>query len=329
MEISRVVYSTEKSEYQPSYTPDVVFARRETGNLAMQILTPIGPDFPPDPNRKPSPLWQMVHEQRAKEAKEEGRKPPEQKKDPRRFPLIVHVPGSGWGGADGHGGVVQMVEFAKRGFVVASISYRGTYKDDVRYPAAVQDTKEAIRYLRANADIYHIDTKHVALIGDSSGGHTVAAAALTGDEPRFNIGEHLDQTTAVNACCIFYGPNDLLNLVPDRIAEGKKLRPLEGEYPFEAWEIFKTDFLENPKEMLADASPINYITKDKKLPAFLFLQGEEDAIIPMAQGLRFCQRVRDCGGRSEFVKIAAAGHGNGCWNEETRSIVANFFKAYI
>jgi acetyl esterase/lipase len=50
----------------------------------------------------------------------------------------------------------------------------------------VQDTKEAIRYLRAHAGEYHIDTAHVGLLGDSSGGHTVAMAALTGDEPRFN-----------------------------------------------------------------------------------------------------------------------------------------------
>lgn len=324
MEISRVIYSSERREYQVSYTPDVVYAKRETGDLAMQILTPVYPNFPPKEQPHRHPLYEKIHEQEKKEHKA----PPHQQIDTRKFPLIVDVPGSGWQGADGHGPVPLMVEFAKRGFVVASISYRGTYKDDVRYPAAVQDTKEAIRFLRANAEIYHIDTEHVVLLGDSSGGHTVAAAALTGDEPRFNIGEHLDQSTAVNACCMFYGPNDLLNLVSDRLAESKRLRPGEGEFPFEAREIFKEDFLADPQGMLADASPINYITRDKKLPAFLFMQGEEDAIIPMAQGLRFCQRVRDCGGRAEFVKIAAAGHGNGCWSAESMDIVAKFFQAY-
>lgn len=98
-----------------------------------------------------------------------------------------------------------MVELARQGFVVASIAYRGTFKDDVRFPAAVQDTKEAIRYLRANAAQYHIDPAHVTLLGDSSGGHTAAMAALTGSEERFNIGEHLDERTDVSACVIFYG----------------------------------------------------------------------------------------------------------------------------
>ena len=63
----------------------------------------------------------------------------------------------------------KIVELAKLGFVVASIEYRGTYKEDVRFPAAVQDTKEAIRFLRANAETYHVDPAHVMLLGDSSG----------------------------------------------------------------------------------------------------------------------------------------------------------------
>lgn len=315
MEISRVLYSDARTAYDVTYTPDIVFAHRETGDLALQLLSPIRPDIPQPP--KPS-LYTILNE---------GKKLPDPPKDPRTFPLIVDVPGSGWSGAEGYGHVPKMVELAKQGFVVASIAYRGTFKDGVRFPAAVQDTKEAIRYLRANAAALHIDPDHVTLLGDSSGGHTVAMAALTGDESRFNIGEHLDQTTSVNACVIYYGPNDLLNLVPDRLKEGKKLRPGEGEYPFEAREIFDMDFLADPQAILADASPINYI-HEGKMPAFLFLQGEEDPIIPLAQGLRFCEKVREYGGRAEFVKIAAAGHGVGCWTKEAMELIVQFLKAY-
>ncbi|MDO4357333.1 MAG: alpha/beta hydrolase [Clostridia bacterium] len=318
MDISRVLYSDARTAYEVTYTPDVVFAHRETGDLALQLLTPVPPDIPKPQHHA---LFAEINK---------GKKRPEPPKDPRVFPLIVDVPGSGWSGAEGYAHVPKMVELAKQGFVVASIAYRGTFKDDVRFPAAVQDTKEAIRFLRAHAAAYHIDPAHVTLLGDSSGGHTVAMASLTGDEERFNIGEHLDQPTAVNACVIFYGPNDLLNLVPDRLREGKHLRPGEGDLPFEARELFWNDILSapNPQELLADASPINHIRPDAKLPAFLFLQGEEDPIIPMAQGLRFCDRVRECGGRAELIKIAAAGHGTGCWTAEAMELIAQFLKAY-
>ncbi len=321
MEISHVFYSDENITYYPTYTPDIVYAQRESGDLKLQLLTPIGTAMPGKPKKslynmlKASGQWKQHHH-------------PAPPIETRRFPLIVNVPGSGWSGTEGYSGIPKLVRLAEQGFVVASIGYRGTFQDDVRFPAAVQDTKEAIRFLRANAEIFRIDPDHVMLLGDSSGGHTVAMAALTGEEERFNIGAHLEQSTKVNACCIFYGPNDLLNLVPDRLAEGKKLRPGEGEYPFEAREIFWEDFLADPQKMLADASPINYITPDKKLPAILFVNGEEDPIIPMRQGLRFCEKIRACGGRAEFVKIANGGHGNGCWSAEVMKLLTQFFKAY-
>lgn len=316
MNISHVLYSDARSAYDVTYTPNIVFAHRKTGDLELQLLSPVAPDLPKTQN----------HALYTKTVQE--KKSPKPPKDTRVFPLIVDVPGSGWSGAEGYAHVPKMVELAKQGFVVASIAYRGTFKDDVRFPAAIQDTKEAIRFLRANADVYHVDPAHVTLLGDSSGGHTVAMAALTGEESRFNIGEHLDQSTSVNACVIFYGPNDLLNLVSDRIKEGKILRPGEGEFPFEAREIFQEDFRTDPETILADASPINYIRAGEKMPAFLFLQGDEDPIIPMAQGLRFCDKIRECGGRAEFVKIAAGGHGRGCWTSEAMGLVAQFLKAY-
>lgn len=321
MEISGVLYADSKTIYEVTYTPDVVYAHRETGDLRLQILTPARPNLNLPP--RPSIFSKLIEEGVVQPGK------PDPMPEKRRFPLIVDVPGSGWSGAEGYNHVPHMIELAKRGYVVASIGYRGTFADDVRFPAAVQDTKEAIRFMRAHADEYLVDVDRVALLGDSSGGHTVAMAALTGAEERFNIGENLDQRTDVKSCVIYYGPNDLLNLVPDRIAEGKKLRPGEGEFPFEAREIFQDDFLQDPQRMLADASPVNYIAKDKSMPPFLFLNGDEDPIIPLAQGDRFCRRVRECGGRAEFYKIIGGGHGTGCWTPEAMNLIARFLIATL
>ena len=332
MEITKTIYSCANTEYGVTYTHDVVFAHRECGELTLQVVSPIAPNLP----RKEDNFYNPIREKFARWHRENPEKqnmaPP--KPETRRFPLIVDCPGSGWGGADGHGHVPFMVYLAKQGFVAASISYRGTYRNNVIFPAAVQDLKEAIRFLRANADAFHIDPDHVGLLGDSSGGNTVALAALTPDaEEQFNIGEHLEQSSAVNACCCVYGPVDLINLVQDRINEHKRLRPEEGVFPegmpFEAMEIWQETYKADPEGCLRAASPYYYITEDKKLPPFLFVQGDDDAIIPMAQGLRFCDRVRQCGGRAEFLKIAGGTHGGGVWSEEMLSYVASFFKAYI
>ena len=65
--------------------------------------------------------------------------------------------------------------FTTRGYVVASIQYRlgmnplsgrsatrGVYR-------GVQDGRSAVRYLRANADLYNIDSSRVYIIGSSAG----------------------------------------------------------------------------------------------------------------------------------------------------------------
>ncbi len=298
MNVSKVIYSDARYAYEVTYTPDIVFAKRETGDLKLQLLSPRSPI-----------------------GNDKGKK----------YPLVVDVAGSGWRGVSGYEHVPKMVELSKKGFVVACISYRGTEKDHVRFPAAAADTKEAIRFLRANADAFHIDTDHVTLLGDSSGGQTVAAAALTAGEgcpPEYNIGEHLDERDDVNACVMFYAPIDMPNLISDRKAEGKRLRRGEDPYPIEGPELFGEEFYEKPDELMKFASPIGLIERGKKLPAFLLIQGEEDGIIPMAQGLRFCDRVRGAGGRAEFVKVCAAGHGGACWTPEVMDTIAQFLLAY-
>lgn len=332
MEISKTIYSCKHTEYNVVYTPDVVFAHRDCGELKLQIVSPIAPLLPPkeetfyNPIREKFARWHREHP--------ENRNALSQQPDDRRFPLIVDCPGSGWAGTTGYGHVPYLVDLARQGFVAASIAYRGTYRDNVVFPAAVQDLKEAIRFLRANTQMFHIDPDRVGLLGDSSGGNTAALAALTSDEDeRFNIGGHLEQSASVRACCCVYGPVDLINLVQDRIHERKRLRPDEGIFPegmpFEAMEIWQESYKADPEGCLRAASPYYYIEDGKHLPPFLFVQGDDDAIIPMAQGLRFCDRLRECGGRAEFLKIAGGEHGTGVWSKEMLAYVAAFFQTYL
>jgi hypothetical protein len=65
-------------------------------------------------------------------------------------------------------------EFAKRGFINASIEYRlkslGGYSMTETAYLAVQDGNAAIRYFRKNADKYSIDTGRIFIAGISAGG---------------------------------------------------------------------------------------------------------------------------------------------------------------
>ena len=337
MEFSKTIYST--TEYDVVYTPDLVYAHRPSGDLTLQIISPVAPAFSQKPELPLNPIQEkFARWHRTLSDKANDQPLPTAQTDQRRFPLIVDCPGSGWAGAGGHRHVPYLVRLAQAGFVAAAISYRGTYRDNVVFPAAVQDLKEAIRFLRANAETYHIDPTRVGLLGDSSGGNTVALAALTADDPTvlgiqdssFRIGRHLSQSERVKACCCVYGPVDLVHLVEDRVAEKKPLRPDEETgLPFETMEIWQDTYQPDPEKYLKAASPQYYIQRARTLPPFLYVIGDEDPIIPMAQGMRFCDQLRACGGRAELMKVAGAGHGNGVWGSEMLQEVIRFFQAYI
>ena len=62
------------------------------------------------------------------------------------------------------------------------------------FPAAVDDVRRAIRFVKENAKQYKVDPGRIALIGESAGGHLVSY-----------VGARHNPRTAVNAVVSFYG----------------------------------------------------------------------------------------------------------------------------
>lgn len=107
-------------------------------------------------------------------------------------PLLVGVHGGGFlGGSKNAGQIVKLCkEYAKRGYVTASISYRlgfrnehdplfGQFHEFYAYDEAemiraiyrsVQDARGAIRFMKGEAATYGIDTANVFIGGESAGG---------------------------------------------------------------------------------------------------------------------------------------------------------------
>ena len=98
-------------------------------------------------------------------------------------PLVLFVHGGAWFvGHTRHSGAFErwpdvLAALAARGYVVSSMNYR--FSREAPFPAAIQDVKMAIRYLRAHAGEYGIDKQRVLVWGGSSGGQLAALAATT------------------------------------------------------------------------------------------------------------------------------------------------------
>jgi len=112
-------------------------------------------------------------------------------------PLLVLVHGGGFtGGSRTSGSVARLAdEFAHRGYVTASISYRldsvGCGTASLRCLTAItqarEDAQAAVAWLRSHATTYGIDTDRVAIAGNSAGAITAVNVAWSNDDPSSSV----------------------------------------------------------------------------------------------------------------------------------------------
>ena len=130
-------------------------------------------------------------------------------------PLIVVVHGGGFVVNDCESRQARLFYqyFRDHGYACATVNYR--LAQEAPFPAAVEDVKAAVRYLRANADRYGYTTDKLAIWGESAGGYLAVMAGVTNDE-EFNslpfIGEdELDEPVSARVSVIldYYGAMEL------------------------------------------------------------------------------------------------------------------------
>ncbi|UOQ67462.1 alpha/beta hydrolase [Hymenobacter volaticus] len=96
------------------------------------------------------------------------------------YPAVLFIHGGGWRSGDRLQHVPMAQQLAAVGYVTVTAEYR--LSTEAVYPAAVMDLKAAIRWMRANAKAYAIDTTKIAVWGFSAGGQLAALLGTTNDD---------------------------------------------------------------------------------------------------------------------------------------------------
>jgi acetyl esterase len=179
---------------------------------------------------------------------------------------------------------------SQAGFAWFTINYRLAPTN--RFPACIEDTETAIRWVKTHAREYKVDPDRIALIGESAGGHIVSL-----------IGVRAKGDTSVAAVVPFYAPHDLEFQVKARNALGPSMTALFG----------LTNLNDSAWKVLRDASSTTYLRKD--LPPYLLIHGDKDAQVPYAQSVQFEQRMKSIGARCDLITIKDGAHGMGSWDK--------------
>jgi acetyl esterase/lipase len=211
--------------------------------------------------------------------------------------LVVWIHGGGW--RAGSKNRCQLSWLSNHGYTVASISYR--LSNVAKFPAQLHDCKAAIRWLRAHAGDHGYLADRIAVSGASAGGHLATLVGTTGGNDRLEgtVGEHLDQSSRVQAVADFYGPTDFVlrsRTQPSRAnKKGSVVYNLLGGGADQKVKLAK------------QASAVYHVTADD--PPLLVFHGDMDKTVLLDQSRSIERAYRKTGLPVQLHVVSGSGHG--------------------
>ena len=223
------------------------------------------------------------------------------------FPAIVYLHGGAWFLRLPEEFQPHAAHMATKGFVGAIIQYR--LVPEAIFPAPVEDSKAAVRWLRAKASTYRIDTDRIGVAGGSSGGHLAAMLGTTPHIAEFEgSGGNAAFSSRVQAVAAFAGVF--------------YLDSRSGQF---AEDFLGASYEENP-ELWAKASPSTYVGPESA--PFLFLHGTDDQSVPYWQSVDMMDALKAAGVSAEIFTAEGADHPfflGPPWDQPTLEAMEEFF----
>lgn len=241
------------------------------------------------------------------------------------YPVVVTVAGSAFFSNNSKHNALGIGKILlKHGFAVVAANHRSSR--EAIFPAHVNDLKGAVRFLRANASKYGLDTAFVGMAGNSSGGNLSAMMGTSGGVVHYTAGEktvsiegdvggHAGESSRVDAVVDWYGPTAFEKM--DSCGSGQM-----HDAPDSPESVYIGGLVQDNQDLCRLANPITYV--DESDPPFLIIHGDADPLVPFCQSALLYDALKKNGVACEMIAVPGAGHG-GKWEEEYREKTASFF----
>jgi acetyl esterase/lipase len=206
-------------------------------------------------------------------------------------PVLIMIHGGGFLKGDKSNNNLRIQKMTQLGFVAASAMYR--FAPEHKFPAALDDIKLAIRFLKAHAAEYHINPQRIILSGASAGSYLAVMAGVTGNSDAFDDhGLYTQFDSSVHAITGQSSP----------IADFRLAKYLEFSLLKRLLEHNST----NHQQRLAALSPVTYL--DPQDPPMFLTHGDADPIVPVEMSREFVRELAKTGHSYEYHELAGGTH---------------------
>ncbi len=201
-------------------------------------------------------------------------------------PAVLLIHGGGWTSFD-KSTMRGMGQFlARSGFVAFAVDYRLFHDDENCWPAQLDDVQRAVRWVRAKATKYGVNSERIGAFGHSAGAQL--AALLGMEETRDNSDAALARySSRVQAVVDVSGPSDFTR---DHDPDGDAFLA----------NFLGADYSKNP-EVWREASPVSHVSK--ATAPFLIVHGTQDQNVPMSQSEELLERLQSAGVKAALIKV--------------------------
>lgn len=201
--------------------------------------------------------------------------------------VFLVLPGGGYAGLVGHEWNPPADWLTKNGITVFVVRYRVGPK--YHHPVELTDAQRAIRYVRAHAQVWGLDPKHIGILGFSAGGHLASTTAT-----HFDAGN--PQAT---------DPVARVSSRPDvQVLVYPVITMKEGGHSF------SKEMLLGPKP---DPKVMEFLSSDKQVtkntpPAFL-AHSTKDSVVPVSNSDNYAAALKKQGIPYQYVRGEYGDHG--------------------